>query len=146
MFIKIINGKPQKYSFVDLRKDNPHTVFPFPDGIDSESLIVFDCFLFIEKQPPQYDMVNQKLLEGEPILEDGKYIQNWVIEELTEQEKNDMIRKIGDEVKEKRRKAYQKYSDPLYFKWQRGDGSEEEYINMFESIKQQLPYPQGYDG
>jgi hypothetical protein len=64
---------------------------------------------------------------------------------LTEQEKSDMIKKLGDEIKEKRRKAYQRYSDPLYFKWRRGDGTEQEYLNMIEAIKVQLPYPQGYD-
>ncbi len=143
MFIKIVDDKPIKYSFSKLREDNPHTVFP--DPIDSESLTASDCFLFTETQPPQHDQLTHKVVEIDPILEGEIYIQTWQVLPLTEQEKTAIIKRLGDEIKEKRRKAYQRYSDPLYFKWKRGDGTEQEYLNTIEAIKAQLPYPQGYD-
>lgn len=143
MFIKIIDDKPIKYSFNDLREDNPHTVFP--DPVDSESLIAFDCFLFTETQQPQYDQMTHKLSEGEPVFEDGVYIQKWSIDVLTDLEKSAIVKNTGDQTKEKRRRAYQKYADPIYFQWKRGTKSEQDYLNIVEEIKQQLPYPLGYE-
>jgi hypothetical protein len=143
MFIRIIDDKPEKYTFDHLRKDNPYTVFP--DIMTPEDLVDFDAFVFVESDIPQYDNMTHKVVENDPILEGEVYVQMWQVLPLTEQEKSDIIKKLGDEIKEKRRKAYQKYSDPLYFKWKRGDGTEQEYLNKIEAIKAQLPYPQGYD-
>lgn len=37
--------------------------------------------------------------------------------------------------------AYEKESDPLYFKWQRGDGTQEEWLAAVEAVKAANPYP-----
>lgn len=144
MFIKIIDNEPQKYTFTQLREENPNTVFP--DDLNSKELEDFGAFLFVEISKPPHDKMTQKVIEVRPELDGDVFVQKWQIIELTEQEKSTIIEKLGKEIEEKRRLAYQKYSDALFFKWQRGDGSEEEYINMIEYIKQQLPYPQGYEG
>jgi len=143
MFIRIIDGKPEKYTLAQLKKDNPYTVFP--DIMTPENLVDYGAFVFVESDIPQYDNMTHKVVENDPIIEGEVYVQTWQVLPLTEQEKSDMIKKLGDEIKEKRRKAYQRYSDPLYFKWKRGDGTEQEYLNRIEAIKAQLPYPQGYD-
>jgi hypothetical protein len=144
MFIRIIDGKPEKYTLAQLKKDNPYNTL-FPDIMTPENLVDYGAFVFVESDIPQYDNITHKVVEIDPILEGEVYVQTWQVLPLTEQEKSDMIKKLGDEIKEKRRKAYQRYSDPLYFKWKRGDGTEQEYLNKIEAIKAQLPYPQGYD-
>lgn len=47
-------------------------------------------------------------------------------------------------IKEQRRQAYARESDPLYFKWQRGEATQEEYLASIEDIKMRYPYPEGY--
>jgi len=37
--------------------------------------------------------------------------------------------------------AYEQTSDPLYFKWQRGDGTQEEWLAAVAKVKLDNPYP-----
>lgn len=45
------------------------------------------------------------------------------------------------EVEAARLAAYEKESDPLYFKWQRGDATREEWLAAVEAVKAANPYP-----
>jgi hypothetical protein len=45
-------------------------------------------------------------------------------------------------VEEQRRAAYQTESDPLFFGWQRGDNTEQEWLDAVEAVKQAHPYPE----
>lgn len=49
-----------------------------------------------------------------------------------------------EEIVELRRAAYQTEADPLFFKWQRGDGTKEVWEAQVELIKARYPYPEGY--
>jgi len=46
------------------------------------------------------------------------------------------------QVENNRRKAYQKESDPLFLKWQRGDATEQEWLDKIEEIKERFPKPE----
>lgn len=37
--------------------------------------------------------------------------------------------------------AYEQTSDPLFFKWQRGDGTQEEWLAAVAKVKADNPYP-----
>lgn len=39
----------------------------------------------------------------------------------------------------KRQRAYQKESDPLFFKWQRGEGTEQKWLDKVAEIKARYP-------
>lgn len=41
-----------------------------------------------------------------------------------------------------RANAYQEESDPLFFKWQRGESTKEEWLAKVEGIKAAYPYPE----
>jgi len=41
-----------------------------------------------------------------------------------------------------RRIAYQKEADPLYLKWQRGEATEQEWLDKIEEIKERFPKPE----
>lgn len=45
------------------------------------------------------------------------------------------------QVEAARRAAYEHTSDPLFFKWQRGDGTREEWEGKVAEIKAANPYP-----
>lgn len=40
-----------------------------------------------------------------------------------------------------RRLAYQEISDPVFFKWQRGEATEQEYLDAVEQVKADYPIP-----
>ncbi len=44
-------------------------------------------------------------------------------------------------VDQNRLKAYEQQSDPLFFKWQRGDGTELEWREAVAKVKAENPYP-----
>lgn len=46
-----------------------------------------------------------------------------------------------DEVTAKRLLAYQETSDPIFFKWQRGDATELEWREAVAKVKAENPYP-----
>lgn len=45
------------------------------------------------------------------------------------------------EVEKQRRLMYQRQADPLFFKWQAGEATQEEWIAKRQEIKDLLPYP-----
>lgn len=44
-------------------------------------------------------------------------------------------------VEANRRVAYEQISDPLFFEWQRGDATEEEWLAAVAQVKVDNPYP-----
>ena len=46
------------------------------------------------------------------------------------------------QVETNRRNAYRNESDPLYLKWQRGDATEQEWMDKIEEIKERFPKPE----
>lgn len=49
--------------------------------------------------------------------------------------------KAYSEVSTKRQMEYQKTSDPLFFGWQRGDNTEQEWLDAVQAVKDANPYP-----
>lgn len=47
-----------------------------------------------------------------------------------------------EDIQKQRRIAYSEISDPLYFGWQRGENTEQDWLDAIESIKQEYPYPE----
>ena len=44
-------------------------------------------------------------------------------------------------VEQARRAQYQLVSDPLFFGWQRGDNTEQEWLDAVQAVKDANPYP-----
>ena len=44
-------------------------------------------------------------------------------------------------VENARRADYEKQSDPLFFEWQRGDGTEQAWLDAVAAVKAAHPYP-----
>lgn len=43
-------------------------------------------------------------------------------------------------AKQSREQAYRVESDPIYFLWQRGEATEQEWLNKITEIKERYPY------
>jgi hypothetical protein len=46
-----------------------------------------------------------------------------------------------DRVEQARAVAYRETSDPLFFKYQRGDATEQEWLDAVQAVKDSHPYP-----
>jgi hypothetical protein len=46
-----------------------------------------------------------------------------------------------ESVKQIRQSTYQKIADPLFFKWQAGEATEQEWKDARASVVEQYPYP-----
>jgi hypothetical protein len=46
-------------------------------------------------------------------------------------------------VEQARREAYERDADPLFFRWQRGTGTEQEWLDAVQGVKDANPYPVG---
>lgn len=45
-------------------------------------------------------------------------------------------------LKSTRREAYQREADPLFFGWQRGDNTKQEWLDAVQAVKDANPYPE----
>ena len=46
------------------------------------------------------------------------------------------------QVENNRRNAYRNEADPLFLKWQRGDATEQDWLDKIEEIKERFPKPE----
>lgn len=99
MYIRIKSGNVEyPYNIQNLRKDE-HTI-SFPQNIDDTVLEQFGVYkVFLTPKPTDY---TKNITEGIPQLIDGKYYQNWIIEDSTQEEINNRISFKWDEVREYR--------------------------------------------
>jgi len=46
------------------------------------------------------------------------------------------------QVENNRRNAYRNEADPIYLKWQRGEATEQEWLDKIAEIKERFPKPE----
>lgn len=46
------------------------------------------------------------------------------------------------EISDQRHAEYARFADPLFFGWQRGENSKEEWLDKIAQIRQDYPYPE----
>lgn len=46
----------------------------------------------------------------------------------------------NEKIKNLRKAEYEKYTDPLFFKYQQGEASKQEWLNSIKEIKNKYPY------
>lgn len=47
------------------------------------------------------------------------------------------------DIEANRQRAYRENSDPLFFKWQRGSATKQEWLDSVQEVKNAHPYPEG---
>ena len=48
----------------------------------------------------------------------------------------------GLDVETSRRLAYTQFADPVFFQWQRGEKTEQEWLDIVKAIQEANPYPE----
>ena len=128
MYVKIKENKVEQYPYTlaQLVSENPDTSFPMdiPDSLLAE----YGVFSVEKVETPSVDY-KQILTEGQPTLQNGKWTQTWNIA-------NKPAEDVAQIESELRLEAYRNESDPLFFKWQAGEITKEEWLEAREAIKQ----------
>jgi hypothetical protein len=87
-YIRIVNDTEiWPYGIANLRSDFPQTSFSL--YLLEEDLKPYGVYFVYPSQPPTtIDPLTEKVQEIKPIFVEDKYVQNWVVVELTEEEQN----------------------------------------------------------
>ena len=133
MFIKLTNGIPETYTIGQLRRDNPQT--SFPKDIPAEILASYDVYPVKRTPQPEYNALTELVRLRDPVQINGEWVQHW---ETVERPVSQQI----ENLQAARAEAYTEKADPLFFKWQRGEIAEQEWLDMIEKIRARYPYPE----
>lgn len=95
MYVLAPNGTVAEYpySVSQLRADNPNVSFPVPTPDDL--LAAYNVFP-VEPSEPLYDPITQGITEISPIFVDGKWVQQWEVNDLTAEQVNQNIQARAD--------------------------------------------------
>ena len=128
MYIKLKNGIIDKYpySISQLKQDNKDT--SFPSEMSDERLADWDVFPVIPTNSPQINY-KQNLVEDTPVNENGVWKQVWTVQ-------NKPLDEVNAIQEYNRKQAYIEESDPLFFKWQRGEIEKQVWLDKVAEIKQ----------
>lgn len=132
MYIKILNNIPTPYSIGKIRSDNPQV--SFPEDIPEATLAGYDVFPVQPTEPPNAGALEVVQEAGFQLLEDGSWAQAWSIRAMT----SDELAMKSQYEDAQRRSAYQLEADPLFFKWQRGEATKEQWLDKVAEIKASL--------
>ena len=158
MYIKLNNGEVEKYpySYGQLNADNPQT--SFPTDMPDENLATWDVYPVKATQKPSVDHT-QNVTEGMPVRQktrnsDGtfkaddpetpqneawEWVQVWETTPASTDEIAEREAKQIAQIEKERANAYRNESDPLFFKWQRGESTEQEWLDKIAEIKTRYP-------
>lgn len=128
MYIKIKNNVIEQYPYSEgqLKIDNPQV--SFPQVIPTDTLAEYGVYEVIKTEKPSVTY-KQNLSEDTPVNDNGVWKQVWNVTDLSVDEVN----AIHDS---NRKQAYREESDPLFFKWQRGEATQQEWLDKVNEIKQ----------
>jgi len=128
MYIKLKNGSIDKYpySINQLKQDNKDT--SFPNEMLDESLADWDVFPVLPTDSP-FVTYKQNLSESTPVNENGVWKQVWNVTDKS-------VEEISAIQESNKKQAYREESDPLFFKWQRGEATQQEWLDKVNEIKQ----------
>jgi hypothetical protein len=128
MYIKLNNNEIEKYPYSEwqLKSDNPQV--SFPATISKQILEEFSVYEVVTADAPSITY-KQDLSEGIPVNEDGVWKQTWVVTDKSTE-------KVNAIQESNRKQAYIDESDPLFFKWQRGEIDKQVWLDKVVEIKQ----------
>lgn len=138
MYAKIKNGKIEKYpySISQLKQENTQT--SFPEKFTKELLAEFGVYSVVPAEYPQVDHT-KNVVEETPNLVNGVWYQNYTVVDATAEEISQRKADLNVQAKANRAEAYHNESDPLFFKWQRGEVQEQEWLDKIAEIKARYP-------
>jgi hypothetical protein len=125
------------YPFAQLKRDNPQT--SFPRNPSAELLESYEVYEVAQADQLSYDPATQRIEEGTPARVDGAWTQTWNVVALTAEEIAQQQADRAAQVEAQRAEAYRAESDPLFFKAQRGEATQQQWLDKVAEIKARFP-------
>jgi hypothetical protein len=129
LFLRMTQTGPEAYSLTQLRQDNPSV--SFPDQINAEVLADFGVYECAQQDRPQIDPRLQRATYGGFAQIEGAWFRVWSVLDLADEAKAAYTEAQDAE----RRAAYAEHADPVFFKWQRGEVSEDDWLAAVAMVK-----------
>lgn len=138
MYILVKDGNIIKYpySIYELKMDNKQT--SFPANISDEILAMFSVYPVVPADYPQVDYT-KNVVEETPNFVNGVWYQDYTVVDATAEEIAQRKADLNLQAKANRANAYLNESDPLFFKWQRGEATQQEWLDKVAEIKARYP-------
>jgi hypothetical protein len=138
MYILLKDGNIAKYpySINQLKQDNKNV--SFPANISEDILAQFEVYPVVPAEYPQVDYT-KNVIEETPNLVNGVWYQDYTVVDATAEQIAERKAELNAQAEANRAEAYRNESDPLFFKWQRGEATEQEWLDKVAEIK--LRYP-----
>ena len=136
ILIKDKNIKQYPYSIGQLKADNPQTSFPY--NITEETIEEFGVYPVVPAEYPQVDYT-KNVIEETPKLINGIWYQNYTVVDATESEIAERKSELNTQATINRSDSYRNESDSLFFKWQRGQSTQQEWLDKVNEIKARFP-------
>ena len=121
------------YSFGQLKRGNPQTSFPASPSVSM--LEYYGVYEVVQVDQLTYDPATHRIEEGIPTLIDGVWTQVWNVISLTPEEAEQQREEKSMQIESQRAEAYRNESDPLFFKAQRGEVTQQEWLDKVVEIK-----------
>lgn len=96
MYIKLINGQPEKYSISQLRRDNPNV--SFPEQPTNDLLADWNVYPYTRPSPPGFEKFAHRLTDGTFEQVEGQWVLPWVVEQLPQDQAESNVRAQRDRL------------------------------------------------
>jgi hypothetical protein len=128
------------YSIGELRKDSPQV--SFPANPSSETLASHNVFSVVSTSP-QHDPATQVAEQAGCVFSAARnrWETAWTVRDKTAEELQADLDARAAQVEAQRAEAYRTESDPLFFKSQRGEATQQEWLDKVAEIKSRYPNP-----
>lgn len=133
MYIKVVENRIVESNIFNIRQHLPNISFPAVLNKDTE--LPSGYFFVHSTEIPIFNSRTHKVIEATPTLEGGVWKQSWSISVLDQNELQQVQDSLSAQSDELRRTAYQAEADPLFFKWQRGEATQAEWLAKVAEIK-----------
>lgn len=82
---------------------------------------------------------NQVISGSTIAIEPTEILETQTVRNLTQQEIDDLKKQKEESQMQARHQAYVEESDPIFFKWQRGEATQQEWLDKVAEIKARFP-------
>jgi hypothetical protein len=136
MFAKIKDGQIAQYPYTIQQLISENSNVSFPKDFTDEILAQFDIVRVIVTGAPESDYT-KNVNQADPVFvqERNRWEQTWIVTDATQEQIAERLAEQANQLKMKREEAYRNESDPLFFKAQRGESTQQEWLDKVAEIK-----------